>query len=81
MDAAGVAAISWTPRNCNNVDNPDVVTPGSTVYYISQGALSAALELNKSLKVSKVSMKAATPLAVSKTFKGKFSPGQGPMLI
>lgn len=68
-------------RQNPGVDNPDVVTPGSTVYYISQGALSAALELNKSLKVSKVSKKAATPLAVSKTFKGKFSPGQGPMLI
>ena len=68
-------------RQNPGVDNPDVVTPGSTVYYISQGALSAALELNKSLKVSEVSKKAAAPLAVSKTFKGKFSPGQGPMLI
>ncbi len=68
-------------RQNPGVDNPDVVTPGSTVYYISQGALSAALEKtrNNVIKLAKADGKKAEKIV--KTFKGKNSPSQGSMLI
>jgi nucleoid-associated protein YgaU len=50
---------SWKAiwRQNDNINNPDIVTPGSTVYYISSGALSAAVGKIK-IELAKISKNA-----------------------